>query len=196
MRLWLWVSCGRCGFHGCAAPYDVARCPRPHRDTEGPRKRSGRAGERQPMIANTHSPFPTTEEMIAATCGRKGLEHELDYRVCTPGPRIRLRWGEVRDGQIHRDARRPRCPQRPRTAVGPADLGRCVPGAHHRPRTARRTATSRPRTCSADGSFVRCSGVVTIDDAERLQLPAFPPAVGEHPGGPPIERLPRRAGAA
>lgn len=28
MKLWLWVSCGRCGFHGCAAPYDVARCPK------------------------------------------------------------------------------------------------------------------------------------------------------------------------
>jgi hypothetical protein len=24
------------------------------------------------MIANTHSPFPTTKGMIAATCGRKG----------------------------------------------------------------------------------------------------------------------------
>ncbi len=28
MKLWLWVSCERCGFQGCAAPYDVPRCPK------------------------------------------------------------------------------------------------------------------------------------------------------------------------
>lgn len=28
MKLWPWVSCGRCGFHGCAAPYEVAKCPK------------------------------------------------------------------------------------------------------------------------------------------------------------------------
>ncbi len=28
MKLWMWVSRGRCGFHGCAAPYGEARCPK------------------------------------------------------------------------------------------------------------------------------------------------------------------------
>ncbi len=28
MKIWLWVSCWRCGFLGCAAPFDDARCPK------------------------------------------------------------------------------------------------------------------------------------------------------------------------
>lgn len=27
VKLWVFLECPRCGFHGCAAPFDEAACP-------------------------------------------------------------------------------------------------------------------------------------------------------------------------
>jgi hypothetical protein len=27
MKLWIFLECPRCGFHGCAVPFDEAPCP-------------------------------------------------------------------------------------------------------------------------------------------------------------------------
>jgi hypothetical protein len=59
-------------------------------------------------------------------------------------------------------------------------------------RRARKTAGNRyPRPCAVRN--LRPSNVgEPLTSLLLLQLPAVPPAVGEHPGGPPTERLPRR----
>src|SRR6266705_4051207 len=62
---------------------------------------------------------------------------------------------------------------------------------------------SPPRREYLYRGLVRCEGLRPSDVGEPptsfllLQLlPAVAPAVGEHPGGPPTQRLPQRAGAA